>query len=117
MLPRRLTALTLMALLAGAAPALAVDRVVNRDKPIVGTQQFAQPAQPADAAPPEGSRKRFIKASPSSAPRLSPKPVGVSPILPPLALKGHTESPPSTTAPIKAGRSPVNAPPPPGTQP
>ncbi len=114
----RLAALSLLALLAGAASAWAVDRVVNRDTPIVGTQQFAQPAPPAEPAPLEGrSRKRFIKAEPSSAPRLSPKPVGVSPILPPLALKGHTESPPSTTGPLKPGRSPVNPPPPPGTQP
>ena len=40
----------------------------------------------------------------------STKPDGVSPILPPLALKGHRDSPPSTTAAIKPGKA--NNPPP-----
>jgi hypothetical protein len=78
------------------------------DRPIAGTDRLAQPADPAPLA---GSRKRFIKADPSRAPRLSTKPDGVSPILPPLALKGHRESPPQTTAPLKPGRSPANPPP------
>jgi hypothetical protein len=91
---------------AAAMPAGAADR------PIVGTDRLARPA---DAAPLEPSRKRFLKAEPSRAPRLSAKPDGVSPILPPLALKGHRESPPQTTAPLKPGRAPVN-PPPVGTQ-
>ena len=116
MTPRLLLATGLAALL-GTATAGAADRVVNTDRPIVGTQQLAQPAAPAEPSPLQGSRKRFIKADPSSAPRLSPKPTGVSPILPPLALKGHTESPPSTTAPLKRVGSPINPPAPPGTQP
>ena len=89
-------ALALLAPPAGAA-----------DRPIVGTERLAQPAEPA---PPEGSRKHFLDANPASAPRLSPRPEGVSPILPPLKLKGHRDSPPQTTAPLKAGRAPVNPP-------
>ena len=91
----------LIALAALAGPARAADR------PIVGTDRLAQPAEPA---PLDGSRKRFIKAEPSRAPHLSTKPDGVSPILPPLALKGHRDSPPSTTAAIKPGKA--NNPPP-----
>lgn len=62
--------------------------------PIVGTDRLAQPAQPV---PLEGSPKRFIKADPGRAPRLSPRPEQAGPIIAPLTLKGHTESPPSTT--------------------
>jgi hypothetical protein len=67
-------------------------------KPIAGTDRLAQPAAPA---PLEGSQKRFIKADPSKAPRLSPRPEQAGPIIAPLTLKGHTESPPSTTKPLR----------------
>jgi hypothetical protein len=67
-------------------------------RPIVGTDRMAQPAE---AAPLEGSRKRFIKAEPSRAPRLSPPAEQAGPILPAITLKGHRESPPSTTRPLK----------------
>jgi hypothetical protein len=91
----------LIALAALAAPARAADR------PIVGTDRLAQPAEPA---PLDNANKHFLKTEPSRAPRLSAKPDGVSPILPPLALKGHRDSPPTTTAPIKPGKA--NNPPP-----
>jgi hypothetical protein len=67
-------------------------------KPIAGTDRLAQPAAPT---PLEGSQKRFIKANPSQAPRLSPRPEQAGPIIPPLTLKGHTESPPSTTKQLR----------------
>ena len=86
-------------------PAGATDRIINMDTPIVPTTQMAQPAAPA---PLEESSKHFIKAEPtSSAPRLSPRPEGVGPILKPLKLKGHTDMPPSTTAPLRATRVPT----------
>jgi hypothetical protein len=68
------------------------------DKPIVGTDRLAQPAAPA---PLDGSHKRFIKSEPSRAPRLSSPPPQAGPILPPLTLKGHHDSPPQTTQPLK----------------
>jgi hypothetical protein len=71
-------------------------------QPIVGTDRLAQPAT---AAPLEGSSKRFIKADPRHAPRLSPRPEEAGPIIPPLTLKGHTESPPTTTKPLKPVRA------------
>jgi hypothetical protein len=97
---------------ATVAPANATDRIITKDEPIAPTDRFAQPAQPA---PLEGSPKRFIKGEPTtSAPRLSPVPEGVAPILRPLKLKGHTESPPSTTAPLTTMRAPSHPPPPRG---
>ena len=110
-MPRRLP-LAVAPAVAFVVLALQAPTVVRAadSKPIVGTERFAQPAAPA---PLDGSRKRFIKTEPTGhAPRLSPKPEGVGPIIPPVALKGHRDSPPSTTAPIKAGRAPVNPPPP-----
>jgi hypothetical protein len=71
------------------------------DRPIVGTNKFAAPAEPA---PDGGSRKRFLKSEPGRAPRLSPKPEGVGPILAPLTLKGHRDSPPTTARPLKPDR-------------
>jgi hypothetical protein len=68
------------------------------NQPIVGTNRLAQPAAPA---PLEGSPKRFIKAEPSRAPRLSPPAEQAGPILPSITLKGHRDSPPSTTPPLK----------------
>lgn len=79
------------------------------DRPIVGTDRMAMPAEPA---PEGGSRKRFLKSEPGRAPRLSPKPEGVGPILAPLSLKGHRDSPPSTAKPLK----PERRLPPPATQ-
>jgi hypothetical protein len=103
----------LLILAAGAvaahmAAADAADHIDNLDRRIVPTDRLAQPAEPAPFA---GSPKHFLKAHPASAPRLSPRPEGVSPILPPLPLKGHRDLPPSTTAPLKPGRAPVNPPP------
>ena len=92
-------------LLLGAAYAVPAGAA---DRPIVGTDRLAQPADPAPLVP---SRKRFLEAEPARAPRLSAKPDGVSPILPPLVLKGHRESAPQTTAPLRPGRAPVNPPP------
>jgi len=101
-----------VSLWATAVPAGATDRIITKEEPIVPTSRFAQPAQPA---PLEGTPKRFIKAEPTtSAPRLSPVPEGVAPILRPLKLKGHTESPPSTTAPLSNTRAPTHRPPAPG---
>src|SRR5690349_21984125 len=81
--------------LAGAAAPAAEPR------PIVPTDRMAQPAAPASDF---SSSKHFLKTEPSRAPRLSPKPEGVGPILAPLTLKGHRDSPPTTTAPLKAER-------------
>jgi hypothetical protein len=81
----------------GAGPGRAAD-----SQPIVGTDRLAQPAA---AAPLEGSSKRFIKANPARAPRLSPRPEQAGPIIPPLTLKGHTESPPTTTKPLQPARA------------
>jgi hypothetical protein len=78
------------------------------DRPISGTDRLAQPANPA---PLEGSRKRFIKAEPSSAPRLSARPERSGPILPSLPLRGHRDVPPQTATPLKPGHTPVNPPP------
>ena len=109
---RRFAPLVAACLWAMVVPAGATDRIITKEEPIVPTTQLAQPAAPA---PLEGSRKRFIKAEPtSSAPRLSPLPEGVAPIIRPLKLKGHTESPPTTTAPLKTTGAPRHAPPPPG---
>jgi hypothetical protein len=80
----------------GALPGRGADAADSR--PITGTDRLAQPAAPA---PLEGSPKRFIKASPAQAPRLSPRPEQAGPIIPPLTLKGHTASPPTTTKPLQ----------------
>ena len=93
--------LAIFVLAALGAPAPAADR------PALGTDRMAQPA---DAAPLAPSRKRFLKSEPRRAPRLTAKPEGTGPILAPLSLKGHRESPPSTTSPLKPGKSP-NPPP------
>lgn len=90
-----------LALALSAAPAAAAK--ASAQQPIVGTDKLAQPAEPA---PPEGSRKRFIKgASPS---RMPPSKVKTGdragPIFSPMTLKGHRESPPTTTAPLKQSR-------------
>jgi len=83
----------------GALPGAAVGAADSRPiQPIVGTSQLAQPAAPA---PLDGSSKRFIKADPHHAPRLSPPAEQAGPIIPPLTLKGHTESPPTTTKPLQ----------------
>jgi hypothetical protein len=81
----------------GAAPLRAAG-----DQPAIGTDRFAQPAQPA---PLEGSPKRFIKAEPARAPRLSAPIPEAGPVIPPLPLKGHRDVPPSTTSPLKAERA------------
>ncbi len=70
-------------------------------RPIVPTAKLAEPAQPASDY---SSSKHFLKTEPSRAPRLSPKPEGVGPILAPQTLKGHRDSPPTTTAPLQAER-------------
>src|SRR5271168_2999661 len=91
-------------LLFGVGMLVALGALPNRGagatdlKPIVGTDRLAQPAAPA---PLEGSPKRFIKADPAQAPRLSPRPEQAGPIIAPLTLKGHTESPPSTTKQLR----------------
>jgi len=72
------------------------------DQPAVGTDRLAQPAQPSS---PEGSRKRFIKAEPSRAPRLSAPVPEAGPILPPVTLQGHHDIVPSTTSPLKTERA------------
>src|SRR4051794_6185442 len=91
-----LVGLTGLAVIAAAPGAAA-----KTDRPFTGADRMAEPAQPA---PDDGSRKRFLKAEPSRAPRLSPKPDGVGPILAPLSLKGHRDSPPKTTDPLKPDR-------------
>ena len=91
---RSLTILMGIALAAGAAAAA-------EPRPIVPTDRLAEPAQPAQDF---NSSKRFLKTQPSRAPRLSPKPEGVGPILAPLSLKGHRDSPPTTTAPLTPER-------------
>jgi len=79
----------------GALPGGAADAADSPAiQPIVGTDRLAQPAAPA---PLGGSPKRFIKADPAHAPRLSPPAEQAGPIIAPLTLKGHTESPPTTT--------------------
>ena len=88
----RLFAIGLLAGL-GAAAAQAAEPA-----PIVGTDRLAQPAEPA---PFDESSKRFIKATPSTAPRLSTPPPAWGPILPALKLNGHRDDPPSTTKPLK----------------
>jgi hypothetical protein len=98
LLPTLLLGVGLLAGLAaglGVIPGSAADAA---DKPIVGTDRLAQPAAPA---PLEGTSKRFIKSEPSRAPRLSAPLPQAGPILPPLTLKGHRDSPPQTTQPLK----------------
>ena len=104
MLPRmsgRRLVLVVLALTACAAPARAAER------PIVGTDRMAQPAE---VAPLDNGHKRFLKTEPSRAPRLSAKPEGTGQLLAPLSLKGHRDSPATTTAPIKPNTA--NNPPP-----
>jgi hypothetical protein len=94
-------ALAIVAMAAGSVPAGAADPA-KAGRPIVGTDRLAEPANPA---PLEGSRKRFLKVDPSTRPApLAAKPDRAGPIIEPLSLRGHRDSPPSTTQPLKPGR-------------
>src|SRR5260221_9794657 len=98
---RAALALAILTMAAGSAPSFAADPG-KAQRPIVGTDRLAEPA---DSAPPTGSRKRFMKVDPSTRPApLAAKPERAGPILEPLSLRGHRESPPQTTQPLKAGR-------------
>jgi hypothetical protein len=93
--------LLLVGLVGLAVAAGASDAAARSEQPFVGADRMAEPAVPA---PEGGSRKRFLKSNPGRAPRLSAKPDGVGPILAPLSLKGHRDSPPTTTRPLKPER-------------
>lgn len=98
---QRVPFLTILVGLALAAATSTGAATAAEPRPIVPTDRMAEPAQPAQDF---NSSKHFLKTEPSRAPRLSPKPEGVGPILAPLSLKGHRDSPPTTTAPLTPER-------------
>ncbi|SRR5258708_4116998 len=99
--PVVMVVLAIVTLAAELLPAVAAEPG-KAQQPIAGTNRLAEPANPA---PPEGSRKRFLKVDPSTRPApLAAKPERAGPIIAPLSLRGHRDSPPQTTQPLKPGR-------------